>query len=227
MLAPIVKNVSGEVIPAFALMRVVNTTHNGDRLVLEVGKPNGECGAAYVVNGKINIQIDGHGSYQDASNHFVLLTDETTGMVGPIPNSWTAGIGKMYNVLGPAKDTAARASLVAIDRLSLEKFRIDEDLQSCGVAPATLLADDCAVIKSIYVRDTTGQAYTDELMASGAMGFCRFTSEVMLDPITIATTARAMTVMIAMTTAKWIALQSPALTSTRWKKSTFKRATLF
>ena len=65
LLAPIVKNVSSEIIPPFGLMRVTNVTTNGNRLVLEVNKPNGDTTAKHVINGKLQVQIDGYGSYQD------------------------------------------------------------------------------------------------------------------------------------------------------------------
>ena len=132
LLAPVVKNVSGEIIPPFGLMRVVNVTTNGNRLVLEVDKPNGDTTAKHVINGKLQVQIDGHGSYQDPSNQFIVLTDETDGFVGPIDDSWVAGAGAMFCVTGPVRTTNPRTALVTIGRdvTSVELFRCSDGLRA-------------------------------------------------------------------------------------------------
>jgi len=132
LLAPVVKNVSGEIIPPFGLMRVTNVTTNDNRLVLEVDKPNGDTTAKHVINGKLQVQIDGYGSYQDPSNQFIVLTNETDGFVGPINDSWVAGLGTMFCVTGPVRTTAPQTALVSIGRevTSVELIRCSDGLRA-------------------------------------------------------------------------------------------------
>ena len=150
LLAPIVKNVSSEIIPPFGLMRVTNVTTNGNRLVLEVNKPNGDTTAKHVINGKLQVQINGYGSYQDPSNQFIVLTDETDGFVGPIDDSWVAGVGTMFCVTGPVRTTAPRTALVSIGRdvTSVELIRCSDGLRAFA---------DNVVVGTLRLADLSGQ----------------------------------------------------------------------
>ena len=100
-------NRSGETVPPFALMRT--TGLQNDRYVVEIAKPDGS-GSPCLVNGPREVADGALGSYQDASNHFVLLTDATSGSLGP-GNDWPAVPGSVFRILGQIEPGQALVQL--------------------------------------------------------------------------------------------------------------------
>lgn len=102
------RNDSGDTIPAFGLMRVTGLEVTGDRYVLTVDQPDGTSKSAHVINGPRPVTGDARGSYQDASNYFVIRTDETSGSVGP-GDDWIAVTGRLFAILGVVDSDAGLA----------------------------------------------------------------------------------------------------------------------
>ena len=102
-------NNSGETVPPFALMRVTGLQSQNDRYVVEIARPDGSESPC-LVNGPREVADGARGSYQDASNHFVLLTDETSGSVGP-GNDWPAVPGSVFRILGQIEPGQALVQL--------------------------------------------------------------------------------------------------------------------
>jgi len=102
-------NRSGETVPPFALMRTTGLQMQNDRYVVEIARPDGSESPC-LVNGPREVADGATGSYQDASNHFVLLTDETSGSVGP-GSDWPAVPGSVFRILGQIEPGQALVQL--------------------------------------------------------------------------------------------------------------------
>jgi hypothetical protein len=108
-----VKNDSGEVIPAFALMRVTGeeAVAAGVEAAMTVGKPNADGDPHVVVNGPLRIPVDGYG-YGTLGHPVAVLYDTADGTPGvgdtwgSVGGSWKAGQQRAgFRVLGTGDGT--------------------------------------------------------------------------------------------------------------------------
>jgi hypothetical protein len=84
-----VRNDSGEVIPAFSVLRITGTVSVNSKIVYKVDKPNTTFERRYLVNGPVAIPVGKYGFANDGRFVDVEVDYTTAGKnYGPSPGSW-------------------------------------------------------------------------------------------------------------------------------------------